>query len=118
MRRIIRWLGDDPEFLKLWTGGFVSTLGFHISILAMQLTAAAVLGATPFEMGLLGAAQFVPRLAFGLVAGAWVDRVRRRPVMIATDLGRAALLGSVPVAFLLDPCPCCSSTSSPSGWAR
>ncbi len=101
MRRIIRWLGDDPEFLKLWTGGFVSTLGFHISILAMQLTAAAVLGATPFEMGLLGAAQFVPRLAFGLVAGAWVDRVRRRPVMIATDLGRAALLGSVPVAFLL-----------------
>jgi len=93
-------LGADPEFAKLWVGGFVSSLGFHVSILAMQLTAAAVLGATPFEMGLLGAAQFLPRLAFGLVAGAWVDRVHRRPLMVATDLGRAALLASVPLAFV------------------
>ena len=100
MPRSIPGLGDDAEFLKLWTGGFVSTLGFHVSILAMQLTAAAVLGASPFEMGLLGAAQFVPRLAFGLVAGVWVDRLRRRPVMIVADLGRAVLLASIPVAFL------------------
>jgi MFS family permease len=94
-------LGHDPDFLKLWAGGFVSTLGFHITILAMQLTAAVVLGASPFEMGLLGAAQFLPRFMFGLVAGGWVDRVRRRPLMIATDLGRAALLGSVPIGYLL-----------------
>jgi hypothetical protein len=93
-------LGDDVEFLKLWFGGFISTLGFHISILAMQLTAAAVVGATPFEMGLLGAAQFLPRLVFGLVAGAWVDRVRRRPVMIAADMGRAMLLASIPIAYI------------------
>jgi hypothetical protein len=101
VRRFVSGLGDDPEFLKLWTGGFVSTLGFHISILAMQLTAAAVLRATPFEMGLLGAAQFLPRLLFGLVAGVWVDRLHRRPVMIVADIGRAVLLASVPVAFVL-----------------
>ena len=100
MRLSVPGLGDDPEFLKLWTGGFVSTLGFHVSILAMQLTAAVVLGATPLEMGLLGAAQFVPRLAFGLVAGVWVDRLRRRPVLIAADVGRAALLASIPAAHL------------------
>ncbi len=101
MRRFVPRPGTDPEFLKLWTGGFVSTLGFHISILAMQLTAAAVLGATPFEMGLLGAAQFLPRLAFGLVAGVWVDRLRRRPLMIVADLGRAVLLASIPIAHAL-----------------
>jgi MFS family permease len=97
---LIPGLRDDPEFLKLWAGGFVSTLGFHISILAMQLTAAAVLGATPFEMGLLGAAQFLPRLLFGLIAGVWVDRLLRRPVMIVADIGRAVLLASIPVAFV------------------
>jgi len=101
VRRTIPGLGDDREFLKLWVGGFVSTLGFHVSILAMQLTAAAVLGATPFEMGVLGAAQFLPRLVFGLVAGAWVDRMRRRPVMIVADVGRAVLLASVPIAYAL-----------------
>src|SRR5919112_4506699 len=100
MRRSIPGLGDDPEFLKLFAGGFVSTLGFHVSILAMQLTAATVLRAGPVEMGLLGAAQFLPRLALGLVAGVWVDRLRRRPLMVAADLGRAALLASVPIAFV------------------
>jgi MFS family permease len=97
----LRAPGTDPEFLKLWAGGFVSTLGWHITILAMQLTAAAVLRASPFEMGLLGAAQFLPRFLFGLLAGGWVDRIRRRPLMIAADLGRAALLASVPIAFAL-----------------
>src|SRR5215211_3619901 len=99
MPRSVLGLGDDPEFLKLWAGGFVSTIGFHISILAMQLTAAAVLGASPVEMGFLGAVQFVPRLAFGLVAGVWVDRLRRRQLMIVADLGRALLLASIPIAF-------------------
>jgi Transmembrane secretion effector len=98
--RSVPGLGDDVEFLKLWTGGFVSTLGFHVSILAMQLTGAVVLGATPFEMGLLGAAQFVPRLLFGFVAGVWADRLRRRPLMMVADLGRAALLATIPVAYL------------------
>lgn len=101
LRALRRALGDDPEFLKLWSGGFVSTLGFHISALAMQLTAAVVLRATPFEMGVLGAAQYLPRFLLGLPAGAWVDRLRRRPLMIVADLGRAGLLASIPIAHLL-----------------
>ncbi len=100
MRRVLGGLRDDPEFLKLWSGGFISTLGFHISTLAMQLTAAVALRADPFEMGVLGACAFLPRFVVGLAAGAWVDRVRRRPVMIAADLGRAALLASVPIGHL------------------
>ncbi len=100
MRRLLEHGGGDPEFLKLWTGGFVSSLGFHISTLAMQLTAVVVLGAGPIEVGILGACQFLPRFAFGLVAGVWVDRVRRRPLLIVADLGRAALLASIPVAHL------------------
>ena len=100
-RALQRALGDDPDFLKLWSGGFVSTLGFHISALAMQLTAAVVLSATPFEMGVLGAAQYLPRFLLGLPAGAWVDRVRRRPLMIVADLGRAGLLASIPIAHVL-----------------
>jgi len=52
-------------------------------------------------MGVLGAAQLSPFLLLGLFAGAWVDRMRRRPILIAADLGRAALLGSIPVAMLL-----------------
>ena len=101
MPGFLRGLGDDREFVKLWSGGLVSSLGFHVSILALPLTAASVLRATPFEMGVLGAAQFLPRLLFGLLAGVWVDRLRRRPVMIVADLGRALLLASVPVAFVL-----------------
>jgi hypothetical protein len=100
MRGFARGLLEDPEFLKLWTGGFVSTLGFHVSALAMQLTAAIVLSATPFEMGLLVAAQYIPRFVFGLAAGAWVDRVQRRPLLVAADAGRALLLASIPVAHL------------------
>jgi hypothetical protein len=101
MRGFARGLLADREFLKLWSGGFVSTLGFHVSALAMQLTAAVVLGATPFEMGLLGAAQYLPRFAFGLVAGAWIDRLRRRPLLIGADAGRALLLASIPFAHVL-----------------
>ena len=59
-----------------------------------------VLNATPGQIALLRAADLVPGFLIGLVAGVWVDRLRRRPVMIAADLGRALLLGSIPlVAF-------------------
>jgi MFS family permease len=64
-------------------------------------SAVLVLKAGPFEMGILGAIQLVPYLLFGLYTGVWVDRVRRRPLLIAADLGRAILLGSIPVAVLL-----------------
>lgn len=67
----------------------------------MPLTAAEVLGASPAQMGLLQAAGTAPPLILGLVAGVWVDRFRRRPVLIVADLGRALLLGTIPVLALL-----------------
>ncbi|HEV8637626.1 MAG TPA: hypothetical protein VG370_25690 [Chloroflexota bacterium] len=94
-------LWRHPDFLKMWGGGAVSAVGWHISGVALPLTAVLALGATPGQMGLLVAADRVPPLAFGLFAGVWVDRVRRRPILIGADVGRALLLGSIPIAALL-----------------
>jgi len=68
---------------------------------ALPLVALLVLGARPFELALLVIAQSLSVLLVGLVAGAWVDRLRRRPILIATDVARAALLFSVPLAQVL-----------------
>ena len=87
--------------MKLWTGQTVSVFGSTITREAIPLTAVTVLGATPTQMGLLAAFSGAPVLLLGLVAGVWVDRLRRRPLMVATDLGRAVLLASIPVAALL-----------------
>ncbi len=86
------------EFLKFWAGAAISDVGSQVTLLAVPLIAALTLQATPWQMGLLAAAGGAPILLVGLFAGVWVDRVRRRPVMIATDLGRAALLLVIPVA--------------------
>jgi Transmembrane secretion effector len=94
-------LWRHPEFLKLWLGRTVSSFGSQVSRLAVPLTAATVLEATPAQMGLLQAAGTAPPLVLGLVAGMWVDRVRRRPILVAADLGRAVLLGAVPVLAVL-----------------
>src|SRR5215472_1485558 len=91
-----------PDFLKLWTGYTVSVFGSKITLLALPLTAVLALHATPLQMGLLAAAGTAPYLVLSLFAGVWVDRRRRRPLMIAADLGRAALLLSVPLAAALD----------------
>jgi MFS family permease len=71
-----------------------------VTALALPLIAALMLHATPWQMGLLAASGSAPVLLVGLFAGVWVDRVRRRPVMIATDLGRALLLSMIPLAFV------------------
>ena len=68
---------------------------------ALPLTAVLNLNASPVQMGLLSAASSAPVLLVGLLAGVWVDRVRRRPILIAADLGRALLLASIPAAALL-----------------
>jgi MFS family permease len=86
------------EFRKIWAGWSVSLMGSQVTTLALPLTAALTLGAGPFEMGLLAAASQAPFLLFSLLAGVWSDRVRRRPLLIATDLGQAALLATIPVA--------------------
>jgi MFS family permease len=90
----------NPEFLKLWTGQAISMTGSQVSVLAIPLIAAVVLQAGAFELGLLRALAFVPTLVLALPAGAWLDGVRRRPVMIAADLGRASLLTLIPLAAL------------------
>ena len=91
-------LWRHPEFLKFWAGSAISSVGSEVTALAVPLIAALTLEATPWQMGLLSAAGSAPILLVGLFAGVWVDRVRRRPVMIAADLGRAALLLLIPLA--------------------
>jgi MFS family permease len=81
----------------LWSASVVSGLGSAITALALPLLAALTLHATPSQMGLLVAAESAPILLFGLVVGVWVDRRAKRPVMIAADVGRAALLLLVPL---------------------
>ena len=85
----------------MWTASAISDVGSQVTAVALPLLAALSLGATPWQMGLLSAAESVPTVLIGLFAGAWVDRLRRRPVLIATDLGRAALLLTIPVASAL-----------------
>jgi MFS family permease len=85
----------------LWGGETVSELGSQISLLAVPLLAVKTLHATTFEMGLLTAASTAAFLIVGLPAGVWVDRVRRRRLMITTDLGRVLALGSIPIAYAL-----------------
>ena len=94
-------LWRDGEFLKLWWGQFISETGSQVSALALPTVAILVLAATPFEVGLLEAFGFLAFPVLGLVAGVWVDRLRRRPVLIVCDILRLIALGSVPVAFLL-----------------
>jgi MFS family permease len=101
MRIQFTGLWRHPDFLKLWTGQTISLIGSQVTFLALPLTAVLVLNATAAQMGFLTAAGAIPSLLVGLFAGVWVDRRRRRPILIAADLGRAALLLLIPVAALL-----------------
>ena len=89
----------QPAFRRLWLGQSVSELGSQVTTLAMPLAAVLVLHASTFSVGLLTTAGFAAFLLVGLPAGAWVDRLRRRPVMIAADAVRAVALASIPVAY-------------------
>jgi predicted MFS family arabinose efflux permease len=92
----------DQAFRLLFTAAAVSKVGTQISFVGLPLVAVIALHASPAEVGVLGVMQTIAFLLIGLPAGAWLDRVRRRPVMIAADLARALLLGSVPIAWALD----------------
>jgi predicted MFS family arabinose efflux permease len=93
-------LSQHPDFLKLWFGQTISEFGSHITRDGLPLTAVILLSATPEQMGVLTAISSLPVLLFGLFVGLWVDRLRRRPLMIAADIGRMLLLLCVP-AFAL-----------------
>jgi MFS family permease len=88
--------------MRLWTAETVSRLGSQVSLLALPLAAITVLRASTVEVGLLSTVEYAPFVLVGLPAGVWVDRLRRRPVLIAGDLGRALALGSIPLAYALD----------------
>jgi len=87
--------------MKLWSAETVSQFGTQVSLLAIPLVAITILQATPFEVGLLGTIEFLPFVLFALPAGAWVDRLRRRPILITGDIGRAIGLASIPIAYEL-----------------
>jgi MFS family permease len=95
-------LWRNGDFLRLWTGETVSQVGSQISLIALPLTAIITLNATPQQVGLLTAAQFAPVFVATLFAGVWLDTHRRRPVLLATNLGRMLLLAAVPALYLLD----------------
>lgn len=95
-----RATGDPSDFRKLWAGQTLSVFGDQFTLLAIPLAAALTLDASPVEMGVLTAAGWLPHLLFSLHAGLWIDRRgRRRQRMIASDLGRAAVLLTVPLAY-------------------
>jgi MFS family permease len=90
------------DFLKLWSAETISQFGSQVSQLALPLVAILVLDASAFEVAALGTVGFLPFLLFTLPAGVWVDRLRRRPILVAGDLGRAALLATIPLAYAVD----------------
>ena len=94
-------LWRHPDFLKLWAGHTVSMAGSLIGRFALPLIAILSLDASPGQVALLRMADHLPGVVIGLMAGVWVDRLRRRPLMIWTDVGRALLLISIPLAAVL-----------------
>jgi MFS family permease len=90
------------DFRLLLLGQTTSRLGTQVSGVAVPLLAVLTLHASPFELGLVGAAGTLAFALIGLPAGAWIDRMRRRPVLVASDVVRAALLATIPVAAVLD----------------
>ena len=95
-------LWRHADFMRLWGAQTISQVGSQITLLAMPLTAIVTLEASAFEVALLGALEYAPFLLVTLPAGVWVDRLRRRPLLIIADVGRALVLATVPVAWALD----------------
>lgn len=91
----------NGDFARLWAASTVSFFGSFITRTALPFAAILVLAAGPAEIAALRGLELAAALLVGLVAGAWVDRLRRRPIMISADLGRALLLGSIPAAAIL-----------------
>jgi MFS family permease len=106
-RRWLPWLpslpaGDllrDRAYRRLWTSILISSLGGQVTMLALPLTAAVLLHASPTQMGLLSAVEILPFVLFSLPAGVWLDRVAKLPVYIAGELTIAVVALSVPVAW-------------------
>jgi len=95
-------LWRNGDFLWLWSSQTVSQFGSQVSQLALPLVAIVVLHESAFAVAMLGMVEFLPFLLFSLPAGVWVDRLRRKPILVFADVLRAAALVSVPIAYWLD----------------
>ncbi|MET9339081.1 MFS transporter [Nonomuraea sp. NPDC003804] len=91
-----------PAFRRYVTADGFSQFGTHVTRVALPLVALLVLDAGPFELGLLSAAGMIGFLLFGLPAGVWVDRLRRKPILVTADVLRAVALASIPIAALFE----------------
>ncbi|MGZ5217739.1 MAG: MFS transporter, partial [Caldimonas sp.] len=89
----------DAAYRRLWTSILISSFGGQVTMLALPLTAAVLLQATPTQMGLLTAMEIVPFVLFSLPAGVWLDRVRKLPVYVVGELTIGVAVASVPLAW-------------------
>src|SRR5215470_1210002 len=90
----------NSDFWKYWTGQTISNLGSSITLFALPLLVYKLTGSA-LNLGIATAATFLPYLLFGLVLGAWTDRVDRKRMMIGTDIARALIIASIPLLAAL-----------------
>jgi MFS family permease len=93
-------LRRNGAFLRVWTAATISVFGSFVTRIALPFVAILVLRAGPVDIAILRSLELIAALVVGLVVGAWVDRLRRRPIMVWADLGRAALLGTIPLGAI------------------
>ena len=91
----------DASYRRLWTSVLISSFGGQITLLALPLTAAVLLRATPLQMGVLTAMEILPFVLFSLPSGVWLDRVRKLPVYVVGELAIAVGISTVPLAWWL-----------------
>ena len=88
------------SFIRYWTAAAISSFGSAVTAVAMPVLVVQLLGATPFDVGVVNAAQLVPYAVLGLIAGVYTDRWRRKPILVWASVGRALSLGAIPILWL------------------
>jgi MFS family permease len=91
----------DPTYRRLWTSILISSFGGQVTLLAIPLTAAVLLHASPTQMGLLTAMEILPFVLLSLPSGVWLDRVRKLPVYVVGEVSISLAVATVPVAWWL-----------------
>jgi len=96
-----RSLWRHVDFVRMWAGQTISLVGSQVSLLALPLTAILLFKASAFQVGTLSTVEFLPFMLLGLPVGVWVDRLRRRPILVVADVLRLVVISSVPIAYAL-----------------
>ena len=91
---------NRSSFRRFLTAAVISSAGSSVTAVAMPILVVQLLDATPFEVGMVNAAQLIPYAVLGLFAGVYVDRWRRKPILVWASVGRAVALGTVPLLWL------------------